>query len=435
MFSHSPTSSSFPRRGRGLFACCLALALLVGLIPSTAQGELDMNPQIDALVTALEGKRVGLLTNYSAVDQQYRYISDRLAADPDVDLVAFFAPEHGLRGEHQAGDGDPDYTDPLTGLPVFSLYGSRKAPTPEQLEMIDVLVFDIQDVGSRFYTYVWSMTYAMEAAAAHDTAFVVFDRPNPIGLDKVEGVPNPFDAGLIGRKWAGAPFGVATRHGMTAGEIALLVNNEWMDPKVDLQVVAVPGLTRAMSFDETGYPWVFPSPNMPTIDTALVYPGMCALEGANASEGRGTTRPFELTGAPFIDPNALAEALNAKNLPGVRFRPASFTPTFDNFAGQVCHGVQVHVTDASQFQAVRTGLEVVKAMVDAYPEQITLASNLSRLMGVSNLHERIRTESVDAIMAEWTEPMAQFMTLREKHLIYPESGTFSGIIISGSKGE
>lgn len=408
----------------GAAAACLA-AFAAGPNPAHAdieKGIERMEEQFENLVAALDGKRVGLLTNPTGVDANFRLIADRLNEHPDVELVSFFAPEHGIRGDLQAGRPEDDLLDPVTGLPVHSLYGARYRPTDEQLEDLDTIVFDIQDVGSRFYTYVWTMTHAMEACAANGKSFVVFDRPNPIGLDRVEGAANEFNAGLIGRKWEDAPHGVATRHGLTAGELATIVNEEWMDPKVELTVVKVPGLTRGMSFEETGYPWVFPSPNMPTRETAIVYPGMCLFEGVNMSEGRGTTRPFELTGAPWIDGNLLAANLNTKNLPGVRFRPAYFRPTFSRHAGELCGGIQVHVTNEEAFDPIRTALFVLREAVLLYPEETSAGNGVSRLMGFENLHERIQTEDPDSIIADWQESLESFKALREQHLLYPADG-------------
>jgi len=377
--------------------------------------------QLQSLMNTLHGKRVALLTNPTGVDDHFDFIADRLISDASITLVCFFAPEHGLRGDQQAGGGVQDYTDPISGLPVYSLYGSRLAPTADQLQGVDVLVFDIQDVGVRFYTYVWTMTYAMESAAANGVKFVVFDRPNPIGCDRVEGAPIPFDGGLVGRLWPGQPFGVSTRHGMTVGEIARLVNGAWMNPKAELEVIPIPGYTRSMTFQQTGYPWVIPSPNMPTIDTATVYPGTCVFEGVNLSEGRGTTRPFEFIGAPFINAFDYANALNALDLPGVRFRAAYFTPMFDDHAGKQCGGVQVHVTNVNQFDPIRTGLYMLKTVVTMYPSNVTVGSYVSTLMGFSNLHTRIQTEQVDSLIAEWQTNLDAFKTLREEYIIYPTS--------------
>jgi len=385
---------------------------------SAAQANHPLEQQIDELVQVLEGKRVGLLTNPTSVDHEFRLIADRLHEHPEVELAALFAPEHGIRGDQQAGRPEDDFIDPITNIPVYSLYGPRRSPLPEQLEGLDVFMFDIQDVGARFYTYVWSMTLAMEAAAEHGIEFVVFDRPNPIGLTRVESPPITFDAGLVGRKWADAPFGTPIRHGMTVGEIATLVNEEWMDPKVELTVVKVPGLTREMTFEESGYPWVFPSPNMPTIDTAIVYPGFCVFEGTNLSEGRGTTRPFELFGAPWINGTELADYLNNKEMPGVRFRPAYFRPSFSKHSGELCGGVQVHVTDEEAFEPVRAGLVALRAVADLYPEETELRAGVQRLMGIENLQTRILEEDLDDILAEGDENFAAFMEMRAKHLLY-----------------
>jgi uncharacterized protein YbbC (DUF1343 family) len=265
------------------------------------------------------------------------------------------------------------------------------------------------------------MTHAMEAAAAAGVDFIVIDRPNPIGLTRVEGPPIRFDAGLIGRKWDRAPFGLPTRHGMTAGEIARLVNGEWIDPQVKLEVIAVPGLNRATPFEATGRPWVMPSPNMPTRETALVYPGAALFEGTNLSEGRGTTRPFELIGAPSIDGARWADELNALGLAGVRFRPAAFTPTFDDRAGERCGGVQIHVVDPEAFEPVRAALHMLQTVKRLHPEQVDIGRGVDRLIGLEGLRERIESESVEEIAASWRADLESFLEIRRKHLIYPES--------------
>jgi uncharacterized protein YbbC (DUF1343 family) len=380
----------------------------------------SVEQQVQTLLQAVQGRRVALLTNPTGVDGSLNLIADRIHQSTGTTLVAFFAPEHGLRGDRQAGRDVADYIDRVTGVPVYSLYGSKRAPTTEQLAGVDVLIFDIQDVGVRFYTYVWSMTYAMEAAARNGVDFIVFDRPNPIGAHRVEGAPITFDAGLVGRVWPGRAFGVPTRQGMTVGEVATLVNEEWMNPKVSLQVILMSGYTRAQRFAATGRPWVLPSPNMPTLDTARVYPGMCVFEGCNLSEGRGTTRPFELIGAPFINGITLAARLNSLGLAGCRFRPAYFNPVFDDWAGQYCGGIQVHVLDAESFRPIRTALMILKTVYEMYPDQVTITSYAATLMGVPELHERIKTESVDAIIAGWQADLKAFKQLREKHLLYRE---------------
>jgi uncharacterized protein YbbC (DUF1343 family) len=211
--------------------------------------------QVGSLLRAIGGRRVALVTNPTGVDGELNLIADRICAEPSTTITAFFAPEHGLRAAEQAGDKVTDYIDPVTGVPVFSIYGKNKGPSDEQLSRTEVLVFDIQDVGSRFYTFAWSMTYAMESAARNRIPFIVFDRPNPAGCLKVQGAPNTEDAGLVGRVWPGQPFGVATRHGMTLGELATLVNEEWMNPKAELRVIKIPGYRRDMSFAELDELW------------------------------------------------------------------------------------------------------------------------------------------------------------------------------------
>ena len=408
-----------------LIIAILFLICLFGIEPISLMGNQSLygdsvQQQVTNLINAVSGKNVALLTNPTGVDNNLTSIADILFAEPTVTVVAFFAPEHGLRGD-RTGGGVDDYIDPYTGIPVYSLYGPRLAPTDEQLENVDVLIFDIQDVGARFYTYVWTMTYAMESCAKNNVKFIVFDRPNPIGCEKVEGAPITWDAGMGGRVWQGQPFGVATRHGMTVGEIARLVNEEWMLPKVDLQVIVIPEYTRSMYFEDTNRPWVLPSPNMPTVDTAMVYTGMCVFEGSNISEGRGTTKPFEIIGAPFINGIELANELNNLSLSGVRFRPAYFKPSFSDYTGEYCGGIQVHVTNRDNFDPIRTGLIVLKTIYDKYPSQVTITSYASTLMGVPDLHNRILTESVDSIIAGWQSNLEAFKIIRAKYLLYPSS--------------
>jgi uncharacterized protein YbbC (DUF1343 family) len=405
------------------------LLILLSTINSPAvdskmkQDNSPIDVQVAALVEAIEGKRVALLTNPTGVDGELNLIADRIEAASPGAVVAFFAPEHGLRGDRQAGAGVDDYVDPITGIPVYSLYRVRSAPEEEHLEGVDVLIFDIQDVGARIYTYVCTMTRAMEAAAQYGVDFMVFDRPNPIGAHIVQGPPNIVDNGNIGRLLPGADFGVPLRHGLTPGELATLVNEEWMDPKVNLQVIPIPGYKRDMWFEEMGRYWVLPSPNIPTLETALIYPGMVLFEGSNVSEGRGTTKPFEMIGAPYINGVTLAQVLNQKNLPGVLFRPAYFQPSFEDYAGQFCGGVQVHVSDRETFEAVRTGMTVLKTVYELYPTETTITSWASRLMGLPDFHERIKTDSVDDIMADWQANLNAYMALRNEHLLYGSGKT------------
>jgi uncharacterized protein YbbC (DUF1343 family) len=301
----------------------------------------------------VHGLRVGLIANPTAVTQDLVHAAEHLSKLRATRLVALFAPEHGLWADAQDLVEVDDAREPRTGLPIFSLYGAARVPAPEQLARLDALVFDVQDVGSRYYTFIYTMLHAMEACAAQGKRFVVLDRPNPLGGEVVEG--NILDSRF------GSFVGLhplPARHGMTVGELALLFRAE-RGLELDLRIVRMEGWRRSMSFEQTGLPWVLPSPNMPTIDTAFVYPGGCLVEGTNLSEGRGTTRPFQLVGAPWLDPWKLADALNGERLAGVRFRPVFFRPTFQKHAGNLCGGVEVHVTDRRRFRAYRTYLRLI----------------------------------------------------------------------------
>jgi len=304
----------------------------------------------------LRGRRIGLVCNPTAVTRALVHAADVLRAAPGLTLAALFGPEHGVRGDAQYMAAVGGEVDPRTGVPVHSLYGETAEslrPRPEALAGLDALVFDIQDVGARYYTYQATMMLCMEAAAAARIAFVVLDRPNPIGGVLVEGPRlRPGFESFCGL------HDLAVRHAMTVGELALLFRAE-RGLDLELELVPCEGWRRGMGFRETGLPWVFPSPNMPTPEAALVYPGMCLLEGTNLSEGRGTTRPFELFGAPWLDGARLADALAGERLPGVLFRPASFVPTWDKHAGVRCHGVELFVTDPARFRPFRTGLACV----------------------------------------------------------------------------
>ncbi|AJO21362.1 DUF1343 domain-containing protein [Weizmannia coagulans] len=371
-------------------------------------------------VHLLKGKRVGLITNPTGVDQSLNSIVDRFARNPDIHLTALFGPEHGVRGSADAGAYVPFYTDSKTGLPVYSLYGETKKPTPEMLKDVDVLVFDIQDVGARFYTYIYTMAYAMEAAKEKGIPFIVLDRPNPIGGTKVEGpVLNPAYSSFVGM------YSIALRHGMTAGELTKYFNKE-CGIGADLTVVPMKGWHRDMYADDTPLQWVMPSPNMPTLDTAIVYPGAALIEGTNISEGRGTTRPFELIGAPFIDGDLLAEKLNALGLPGVRFRSASFTPTTSKWAGKLANGIQIHVTDRNVYQSVETGIAIVKTIHDLYPGQFTFRaedkngiSYFDQLIGNGWVRQDInRGASLKTIARKWQRDLGTWKKKREKYLMY-----------------
>jgi len=308
--------------------------------------------------------RVGLVANPTTVDRRLAHAADRMHAHPEINLHLLFGPEHGIRGAAQDMIEVGDTRDPVTGLPEVSLYGETFAslsPAPEHLGQIDVLVFDIQDVGARYYTYAATMALCMRAAEKAGVKVVVLDRPNPIGGLQIEG--GGLDPGLENFC---ALYPVPQRHAMTVGELARLYNDTF-GIGCELEVVACEGWRRDAYYDACDLPWVMPSPNMPTLDTAIVYPGMCLLEGTNLSEGRGTTRPFELFGAPFIDARQLAHELGRYDLPGVQFRPCVIEPAFHKFAGRRCGALQLHVTDRSTFHAYRTGLSVLLAVRTLWP--------------------------------------------------------------------
>ncbi len=382
--------------------------------------ELGIEVLLDDQKELIEGKRVGLITNPTGVDQELNSIVDLLHNDPEVELTALYGPEHGVRGSAQAGEYVEFYTDEKTGLPVYSLYGATKKPTPEMLENVDVLLFDIQDVGTRFYTYIYTMAYAMEAAKENNIPFIVLDRPNPLGGTEVEGpvLETPYKS-FVGN------YEIPLRHGMTVGELAKLFNEEFKIG-ADLTVVKMKGWKRDMLYDETGLQFVMPSPNMPTLDTALVYPGAALIEGTNVSEGRGTTKPFELIGAPFINADNLAQQLNSLNMKGVSFRAASFTPSISKHAGILSHGIQIHITDPDEFEPVKTGLHIVKSIHDLYPEDFAFRAEDSRgisffdqLIGNGWVREAIEEgKSVEWIESQWKDELKDFTKVRKDYLMY-----------------
>jgi uncharacterized protein YbbC (DUF1343 family) len=328
------------------------------MTPSSSLVRTGLEVLCAQLFAPLRGLSVGLVTHPAAIDRQFRHARELLAEAPGVRLAALFGPEHGFLGEAQDLIGVGDGADPASGLRVHSLYGNTfdsLRPTAEQLRGLDALVIDLQDVGSRYYTFQATMALCLEAASQHKLRTVVLDRPNPLGGEAVEGtVLRPGFESFVGF----CP--VTTRHGLTIGELARYyqAKNGWAG---DLVVVACEGWRRDMDWERTGLPWVLPSPNMPTVETAFVYPGQCLIEGTNLSEGRGTTRPFELCGAPWIDARQLCRRLGEEKLPGVAFRAAWFRPTFQKFAGQTCGGLQLHVTDRAAFQPVRTSLAILAA--------------------------------------------------------------------------
>ncbi|MFF9329312.1 exo-beta-N-acetylmuramidase NamZ domain-containing protein [Streptomyces sp. NPDC014776] len=371
---------------------------------------------VDDGYTLLDGRRVGIVTNPTGVTRDVRHIVDVLHADPRVDLRAVFGPEHGFRGTAQAGGSEGRYDDPATGLPVYDTYLKSGQPLADVFTAsgVDTVVFDIQDVGARFYTYIWTLYDCMEAAALAGKRFVVLDRPNPVtGRAALGPVLHPEFATFVGRK------PIAQAHGMTVAELARLFNGEFLSTPVPLETVTMTGWKRTEFFDASGLPWVPPSPNMPTADTALVYSGTCLFEGTNLSEGRGTTRPFELLGADGLD-GRWAEAANALELPGVRFREAYFAPTFSKFQGRTIGGVQIHVHDPAAFDPVRTGIGLLVTAKRVWSGFAWRSDNwIDKLTGSTRVRTAIDAGAgPDEVVAGWQDELAAFRRVRERYLLY-----------------
>lgn len=374
----------------------------------------------------LRGLRIGLVTHAAAVDEHLCGAIELLAAAPGVRLTTVFGPEHGLFAEAQDLCGVRDGVDPVSGLRVISLYGDTVAslkPKPNQLAGLETLVIDLQDVGSRYYTFQATMLLCLEAASALNLRVVILDRPNPLGGVMIEGpTVQPGFASFVGI------HPISTRHGMTLGELARLYHAERGLPG-ELTVVPCEGWRRDMVFEQTGLPWVLPSPNMPTVDTAWVYPGQCLLEGTNLSEGRGTTRPFELCGAPTVNAARLCRRLADERLPGVVFRPVYFRPTFHKFADQTCGGVQLHVLERASFQPVRTGLAVLAALREDLGDRFDwrrepyefVADRLAIDLLFGSPRERLALEAgrpPKVIARAWEPEEEAFRQRRQPFLIY-----------------
>jgi uncharacterized protein YbbC (DUF1343 family) len=373
----------------------------------------------------LKGLRVGLIVHPASVNQQFEYAAQLFSCSGNFTLSALFGPQHGIRGETQDNMVEWEgFIDKQTELPVFSLYGSTRKPDPAMLKNIDAVAIDVQDVGSRYYTFIWTLELCMQACMEMGLPVVVLDRPNPIGGHITEG--NVLDgayASFVGNR----PLPI--RHGMTIGEIGSYLRNEFY-PSLDFHVISMRGWKRNMWFDKTGLPWVLPSPNMPTLDTATVYPGMCLLEGTTLSEGRGTTRPFEIFGAPFIDPDMLMKQLREYSLPGVIFRPMFFQPTFQKHAGEICGGAQIQVIDREKFKPFKTGVAVIKSIHDLYPDQFswkqppyeyeTEKMPVDILAGTDRLRREIENgEDIDRMEEWWQEECSRFdKNYRKRYVLY-----------------
>ncbi len=368
------------------------------------------------------GRRIGLVASVSSTDAQLVGTAERLYGQADVNLMALFGPEHGLHGQAQAGVEVNVYTDPRLGVPVYSLYGQTYKPTPDMLANLEALVVDLQDGGVRFYTYLSTLAYVLQAAAEAKLPVIVLDRPAPINGVTFEGpVLDPAYSSFVGM------YPIPIRYGMTVGEMAGLFN-EHFGIGCDLTVVLMRNWGRDCWFDQTGLPFVPPSPNLPTLSAMTAYPGMCLVEGTNVSEGRGTTKPFEYIGAPWIEADPLARALNDLAMPGVRFRPVYFTPAFSKHQGQPCAGVHLYVTDQDRFRPVETALRLIAQIKETYPDQFAWREPwtpgghypVDLLSGGRSVREHLDdNKPVSDLLGHWQAGLQAYATVRAQFLRYP----------------
>jgi uncharacterized protein YbbC (DUF1343 family) len=374
---------------------------------------------------AIKNAKVGLLVNHASINHQLQHAVDLFVDSQQCKLTTLFGPQHGIYGQTQDNMIEWEgFRDDKTGLLTYSLYGTHRKPQPEMFKDIDALVIDLQDIGARYYTFIWTMELCMQACAEQHKALVILDRPNPINGNSVEGpVLQTNFASFVGNR----PLPI--RHGMTIGEIALHLKKTYY-PDVELHIIKMQNWQRSMYFEQTQLPWVLTSPNMPTIDTACVYPGMCLLEGTHISEGRGTTRPFEIFGAPYIEPEALCTQLSKFTLPGLKFRPLYFQPTFQKHASKICGGAQIHITDRSQYKPFKTAVAILKAIHTLYPEE-TLWTNppyeyetvklpFDILAGSDKLRNDILiNRDLDEMEAQWNQEKTAFdQNMRRGALLY-----------------
>jgi uncharacterized protein YbbC (DUF1343 family) len=393
-------------------------------VRSTNPVKLGLERLLDEEISTLRGLRVGLICNQASVDHSLMHAADLLSNHSDLRLTTLFGPQHGIRGEVQDNMVETDHaTDAHTGLPIYSLYSETREPTGQMLEDVDALVFDMQDVGCRIYTFVYTMANCMRAAQRLGKRVIVCDRPNPInGRDIGGNILDPAFESFVGQ------FPIPTRHGMTVGEMARMFN-EIFGIGCELTVIPMQGWTRELWLDDTDAPWVMPSPNMPTLDTATVFPATVHFEGTQISEGRGTTRPFELIGAPYIDAFDYANALNSLGLEGVYFRPCGFQPTFQKHAGKSCGGVQIHVLDRDRFEPVTAGLAAVKVAYDLYPsefrwkeppyEYVFDRNPFDVICGTDVIRKAIESNTtLSELTGEWAQSLEEFDRARRSFLLY-----------------
>lgn len=371
---------------------------------------------------SLRGKRVGLMTNPSATDAQFNTTYQIFTRAPEIRLTALFGPEHGFAGMAADGAEVNSGVDSRTDLPVYSLYGETFRPTAAMLKSVDVVVCDIQDIGVRYYTYLWTVSYILEAAGEYGVEVIILDRPNPLGGQIVAGPPlDPSLVSFVGR------YPIPVQHGMTIGEMAGFINRHYNPHPAQLTVIPCEGWQRRMTWADTGWPWVPTSPAIGHLSAVRHYPGACFLEGTNLSEGRGTTLPFEVVGAPFIDDIDLAESLNAQNWPGVRFRPHTFLPTTSKWSGRECAGVQAHITDVAAWRPIETWLNVICHIRALYPEDFgwspispkTSHCHFDLLTGSPTMRSEIDAgAAIEQLTAGWTDYCTEFEHQRQPFLLY-----------------
>jgi len=401
------------------------IAILVLFVSSCFASVRTGLDSVGAYKHIFSGKRIGIIANHTSFDSNGKYIVDIFNAMPNVTVTTLFSPEHGLYGTEKAGREIDSNIDPNYKISVFSLYGNTRKPTRDMLKNVDILVFDIQDIGIRFYTYIWTMSLAMEAAAELGKSFVVLDRPNPINGLHVEGNVLNGVSHAVQREFASfvGLHPIAVRHGMTVGELAKMFNEEgWLADgvKANLTIIPMNGWRRRMWYDQTGLPFIKPSPNILNLETATVYPAICLLEGTNVSEGRGTNLPFNQFGAPWINAEALVARLNDLNLAGFRFEPTFFTPTSSKYAGQTCQGARIVVTDRNIIEPYWSGIQVVDTIYRMHPDKFEWkAEHFDRLCGTSAIREAIINHSdLKELKKSWQPERTAFLKVRSKYLIY-----------------
>ena len=373
----------------------------------------------------IRGKNIAIVTNHTAVLSSGIHLVDTLFARNDVTITALFGPEHGIRGDAPDGLTIKDGIDTKTGLPVYSLYGKTRKPNREMLQNTDVILFDIQDIGARFYTFISTLYYTIEAAADYDIPLIILDRPNPIGGIKVDG---PIRSDDLKSFVAIAPIPIV--HGMTIGELALMFNGESMtesDNKADVTVIKMKHWQRDFYYDDCGLKWINPSPNMNSLNTAIVYPGMCLIEGINVSEGRGTFTPFLKIGAPYINSELLISELSGFGIEGIKINPVNFSPKSiekmsvnPKYKNEICNGIELNVTDREKFEALKFGVILIYAIHKLYPEKFEFRNNwLDKLFGRTYLREMIsNNRQPSEIFEKWVDDVQKFRNLREKYLLY-----------------